>query len=54
MEVLKVMVAAQFGERTGVISKVHRSLTVNDSDDLSKIISLAEVNGLKPEIIDGI
>ena len=55
MEVLKV-VWWQHSSASGQMSsaKVHRSLTVNDTDDLSKIISLAEVNGLKPEIIDGI
>ncbi len=55
MEVLKV-IWWQHNSTSGQVSsaKVHRSLTVNDTDDLSKIISLAEVNGLKPEIIDGI
>ena len=55
MEVLKV-VWWQHNSASGQVSsaKVHRSLTVNDTDDLGKLISLAEVNGLKPEIIDGI
>ncbi len=55
MEVLKV-IWWQHNSASGQVSsaKVHRSLTVNDTDDLSKIISLAEVSGLKPEIIDGI
>ena len=55
MEVLKV-IWWQHSSASGQVSsaKVHRSLTVNDTDDLGKLISLAEVNGLKPEIIDGI
>jgi CRISPR-associated protein Csd2 len=55
MEVIKV-IWWQHNSASGQMSsaKVHRSLTVNDTDDLSKLISLADVNGLKPEIIDGI
>lgn len=55
MEVLKV-IWWQHNSASGQVSsaKVHRSLTVNDTDDLVKLISLAEVKGLKPEIIDGI
>ena len=54
MEVLKV-VWWQHNSASGQVSsaKVHRSLTVNDTDDLSNIITCTEVNGLKPEIIDG-
>jgi CRISPR-associated protein Csd2 len=55
MEVLKV-VWWQHNSASGQVSsaKVHRSLTVNDTDDLNNIISLDEVNGLKPEVIDGV
>ncbi|MBC8017749.1 MAG: type I-C CRISPR-associated protein Cas7/Csd2 [Verrucomicrobia bacterium] len=54
MEVLKV-VWWQHNCASGQASsaKVHRSLTVNDTDDLNNIITCAEVSGLKPEIIDG-
>lgn len=54
MEVLKV-IWWQHNSASGQVSsaKVHRSLTVNDTDDLNNIITCTEVNGLKPEIIDG-
>lgn len=54
MEVLKV-VWWQHNCASGQASsaKVHRSLTVDDTDDLNTIISCSEVNGLKPEIIEG-
>lgn len=54
MEVLKV-IWWQHNSASGQASsaKVHRSLTVNDTDDLNNIISFVEVNGLKPEIIEG-
>jgi len=54
MEVLKV-VWWQHNCASGQASsaKVHRSLTVNDTEDLNNIISCAEVAGLTPEIIDG-
>ena len=54
MEILKV-VWWQHNSASGQASsaKVHRSLTVNDTDDLNNIITCTEVNGLKPEIIDG-
>lgn len=54
MEVLKV-VWWQHNCASGQASsaKVHRSLTVNDTDDVNNIISCAEVAGLTPEIIDG-
>jgi CRISPR-associated protein Csd2 len=55
MEVLKV-IWWQHNSKSGQVSaaKVHRSLTVNDTDDLNNLISIAEVSELKPEIIDGI
>ena len=54
MEVLKV-IWWQHSSASGQASsaKVHRSLTVNDTDDLNNIISFVEVNGLKPEVIEG-
>jgi CRISPR-associated protein Csd2 len=54
MEVLKV-IWWQHNSASGQASsaKVHRSLTVNDTDDLNNIISFVEVNGLKPEVIEG-
>lgn len=54
MEILKV-VWWEHNSASGQASsaKVHRSLTVNDTDDLSNIITCTEVDGLKPEIIDG-
>ncbi|MBA3013956.1 MAG: type I-C CRISPR-associated protein Cas7/Csd2 [Proteobacteria bacterium] len=55
MEVLKV-VWWEHNSPSGQVSsaKVHRSLTVHETDDLDKLISLVEINGLEPEIIDGI
>ena len=35
-------------------AKVHRSLSVNDTDELDKLISYVEINKLKPEVIDGV
>jgi len=35
-------------------AKVHRSLKVTDTDDLDKLISFDNVNGLVPEVIDGV
>jgi CRISPR-associated protein Csd2 len=54
MEVLKV-VWWQHNCASGQASsaKVHRSLTVNDTDDLNSIVTCTELNGLKPEMIDG-
>ncbi len=54
MEVLKV-VWWQHNSASGQVSsaKVHRSLTVNDTDALNNIISCGEIDGLKPEVIDG-
>jgi CRISPR-associated protein Csd2 len=54
MEILKV-VWWQHNSASGQVSsaKVHRSLTVNDTDDLNNIITCTELNGLPPEIIDG-
>jgi CRISPR-associated protein Csd2 len=54
MEVLKV-VWWQHNCASGQASsaKVHRSLTLNDTDDLSAVFSCTEVNGLTPEIIEG-
>lgn len=55
MEVLKV-VWWQHNSASGQISsaKVHRSLIVNDTDELDKLISFKEVNGPRPEIIEGV
>lgn len=55
MEVLKV-VWWQHNSASGQISsaKVHRSLIVNDTDELDKLLSFKEVNGPKPEILDGV
>lgn len=55
MEVLKV-VWWQHNSASGQISsaKVHRSLIVNDTDELDKLISFKEVNGPAPEIINGV
>jgi len=55
MEVLKV-VWWQHNSASGQISsaKVHRSLTVNDTDELDKLISFKDVNGPKPEIMEGV
>lgn len=54
MEVLKV-VWWQHNCASGQCSsaKVHRSLKVNDTDDLGAIISFDEVIGPKPEVING-
>lgn len=54
MEVLKV-VWWLHNSASGQVSsaKVHRSLTVNDTDDLGTIISFEEMNGPKPEVING-
>lgn len=54
MEVLKV-VWWQHNSASGQVSsaKVHRSLTVNDTDDLETIISFEEMDGPKPEVING-
>ncbi|MBF8274948.1 MAG: csd2 [Candidatus Brocadiaceae bacterium] len=35
-------------------AKVHRSLKVTDTDDLDKLISFDNVNGLVPKVIDGV
>lgn len=54
MEVLKVVwwehncVSGQCSS-----AKVHRSLKIVDTDDLEKLISFEELNGLKPEVIEG-
>jgi CRISPR-associated protein Csd2 len=55
MEVLKV-VWWEHGSPSGQASsaKVHRSLTIHDTDDLDNLISGGDFNGLKPEIIDGV
>ena len=55
MEVLKV-VWWEHNCASGQCSsaKVHRSLNVQDTDDLEKLISFNELNGPVPEIIDGI
>ncbi|MBU4263184.1 MAG: type I-C CRISPR-associated protein Cas7/Csd2 [Proteobacteria bacterium] len=55
MEVLKV-VWWQHNSPHGQASsaKVHRSLTVNETDDLDKLISFVGINGLKPVVIDGV
>ena len=54
MEVLKV-IWWQHNCASGQASsaKVHRSLTLCDTDDLGAIFSCTEVDGLKPEIIEG-
>lgn len=54
MEVLKV-VWWQHNCPSGQASsaKVHRSLTVNDTDDLDKLLSFVEIAGLVPEIREG-
>ena len=55
MEVLKV-IWWQHNCASGQASsaKVHRSLAVNDTDELNKLISYVEIHGLKPEVIDGV
>jgi len=55
MEVLKV-VWWEHNCASGQCSsaKVHRSLKVEDTDDLCNIISFDELNGPTPEIIDGV
>lgn len=55
MEVLKV-VWWEHNCASGQCSsaKVHRSLQVEDTDDLDKIISFSELNGPAPEIMDGV
>jgi CRISPR-associated protein Csd2 len=55
MEVLKV-VWWEHSSPSGQVSsaKVHRSLTVKDTEDLDTLISCDEINGLSPEIIDGV
>lgn len=55
MEVLKV-VWWEHNCASGQCSsaKVHRSLNVADTDDLDALISFNELNGPKPEIIDGV
>ena len=55
MEVLKV-VWWEHNCASGQCSsaKVHRSLKVTDTDDLSKLISFEELKGPQPEIIEGI
>lgn len=55
MEVLKV-VWWEHNCASGQCSsaKVHRSLNVEDTDDLDKLISFSELNGPTPVIIDGI
>jgi CRISPR-associated protein Csd2 len=55
MEVLKV-IWWQHNSTSGKASsaKVHRSLTVNDTDDMEKLISFVEINGLVPEIMEGV
>lgn len=54
MEVLKV-IWWEHNCASGQCSsaKVHRSLKVADTDDLSKLISFEELNGPKPEVIEG-
>lgn len=54
MEVLKV-VWWEHNCPSGQCSsaKVHRSLKVEDTDDLDKLISFEDLNGLVPEIING-
>lgn len=55
MEILKV-VWWEHNCASGQCSsaKVHRSLKVEDTDDLNKIISFEEMNGPTPEIINGV
>lgn len=55
MEVLKV-IWWEHNSASGQCSsaKMHRSLKVNDTDELDKLISFKEVNGPKPEIIEGV
>lgn len=55
MEVLKV-VWWEHNCASGECSsaKVHRSLKIVDTDDLSNLISFDELNGPKPEVIDGV
>jgi CRISPR-associated protein Csd2 len=55
MEVLKV-VWWEHNCASGECSsaKVHRSLKIVDTDDLAKLISFEELNGPKPEVIDGV
>lgn len=55
MEVLKV-IWWQHNCASGQASsaKVHRSIAVNDTDELNKLISYVEIHGLKPEVIDGV
>ncbi len=55
MEVMKV-VWWEHNSASGQASsaKVHRSLKVNDTDDLTNVISITAVNGFKPEVIDGV
>jgi CRISPR-associated protein Csd2 len=55
MEVLKVLWwQHECASGQASSAKVHRSLTVNDTDELDKLISYVEINGLKPEVIDGV
>jgi CRISPR-associated protein Csd2 len=55
MEVLKV-VWWEHNCPSGQCSsaKVHRSLKVEDTDDLDRLISFDELNGPMPEVIDGV